>query len=87
MSAARADSYSCLGQVVQGGADCHQLEYFTLARKNISDAHRDLYDLLSFEILNNDQRKANRWGPEETVNWLLDSDIHFVLTHVHQGLM
>ena len=84
---ARLDRSKILIRVLQGGDRCKQLKYFDLAKTRIREAHPDLYDLLSFEILINDQIKANRWGPEETVNWLLDSDIHFILTHVHQGLM
>lgn len=30
-------------------------------------------------------RTAN-WDPDQLVRWLCDGDIHFILTHVHQGL-
>ena len=27
-----------------------------------------------------------KWTPEQLINWLSTSDIHFVVTHFHQGL-
>lgn len=73
-------------KVLVGGRRGHQDSYLTLAKDHIRYHHRQLWDLLFFEELNNDQIKTNSWGPEETVNWLIDSDIHLVMTHVHQGL-
>ena len=29
--------------------------------------------------------KCNNWSPADLVNWLLDCDCHFILTHIHQG--
>lgn len=26
------------------------------------------------------------WNPEQLVDWLLEGDVHFILSHVHQGL-
>ena len=30
--------------------------------------------------------KDNNWSPKELVDWLLDCDVHFIITHIHQGL-
>ena len=30
--------------------------------------------------------KDKRWNPKDLVDWLLDSDVHFIITHIHQGL-
>jgi hypothetical protein len=29
----------------------------------------------------------NHWSPSTLVDWLLDSDFHIILTHVHQGIV
>ena len=26
------------------------------------------------------------WGPQQLVDWLLCSDVHFILSHVHKGM-
>ena len=30
--------------------------------------------------------KDNLWNPKDLVDWLLNSDVHFIITHIHQGL-
>lgn len=30
--------------------------------------------------------KDNRWNPKDLIDWLLDCDVHFIITHIHQGL-
>ncbi len=30
--------------------------------------------------------KDNWWNPKDLVDWLLNSDVHFIITHNHQGL-
>jgi hypothetical protein len=52
---------------------------------------RNYFDLASgeafpsIEYLNTHAVKNLCWGIREIVEWLLDSDIHFILNHVHQG--
>ena len=52
---------------------------------------RNYFDLASgeafpsVEYLNTHAVKKLCWGIKEIVEWLLDSDIHFILNHVHQG--
>jgi len=31
------------------------------------------------------EMRTLRWEPDDLIDWLLDSDIHFVVTHPHQG--
>jgi len=31
------------------------------------------------------EMRTLRWSPDDLIDWLLDSDIHFVVTHPHQG--
>ena len=38
------------------------------------------------EYLNTDEIKMNRQSPEQVFDWLLDSDFHFILSHIHQGI-
>ena len=30
--------------------------------------------------------KKSRWSPRELVDWLLSSHIHYIISHIHQGL-
>ena len=32
-----------------------------------------------------DLKHEEDWGPEDLVDWLLDCDFHFILSHIHQG--
>ena len=38
------------------------------------------------EYLDNDAVSRNNWLPKDLIDYLLDSDLHFILSHVHQGL-
>ena len=35
---------------------------------------------------NNETVRHLSWSPDQLVNWLLNSDYHFILSHVHQGM-
>ena len=39
-----------------------------------------------FEEINVCMIKELGWGPQQLVDWLLCSDVHFILSHVHQGM-
>ena len=41
---------------------------------------------LEITYLTTTQIKDMDWTPKELVDWLLSSHIHFVLSHIHQGL-
>ena len=30
--------------------------------------------------------KDNLWNPKDLVDWLLNSDVHFIIAHIHQDL-
>ena len=30
--------------------------------------------------------KDNSWNPKDLVDLLMNSDVHFIITHIHQGL-
>jgi hypothetical protein len=30
--------------------------------------------------------RMNKWSLQEFVSWLLDSDMHFIICHIHQGV-
>ena len=38
------------------------------------------------EIMHVKEIKKRRWGPHDFINWLLESDAHFIITHLHQGI-
>jgi hypothetical protein len=41
---------------------------------------------IKVEYISNKDVKNNKWLPNQLVDHLLESDLHFILTHVHQGL-
>jgi hypothetical protein len=60
-------------------------------RKHFMDAaesvkkHFTEFELV-FECLSVYDIAVRNWGPNEVINWLLGSDIHVILTHLHQFL-
>ena len=36
-------------------------------------------------IMHNDDVKEKKWQPKQLVDWLMDADIHIILSHIHQG--
>ena len=70
-------------RVYQGSiADCggHQLIPFHAACSIL-----DL-SMVSIEYLTIADVKKRKWKSKDIIDWLIDSDVHFVLTHIHQGL-
>ncbi len=70
-------------RVYSGAIDAHQLRPFEEALDLIK------LDKVSHkvEIMSNaDVRIRTNWGPKELIEWLLGSNVHFILTHIHQGL-
>ena len=39
------------------------------------------YEYVSIDVI-----RKNNWSPEDLIDCLLDSDAHFILYHLHQGL-
>jgi hypothetical protein len=44
------------------------------------------FDKISVEYMTVKDVKDRQWEPKNLVEWLLSSDVHFILCHVHQGL-
>ena len=41
---------------------------------------------VNVEYRSNKGIRENNWSVREMFDWLMDSDIHYILTHVHQGI-
>lgn len=69
-------------KVFIGGRDSIQSSKFTGAwyRLNLD---RNAFIV---EYINVDDVKKKLWTTEDFINWLLTSHVHFILSHVHQGL-
>jgi len=80
----REDESPILIRVCCGGDRNPQREFFDEALRKIQSQFADC----PVEIEYLTMRDINRWdmGPHEVVGWLLDSDIHIILTHLHQDL-
>jgi len=75
-------------RVFVGGRGSVQQEKFAAAL--VSIMHVFDPDLKSFpkeEYLDTDGAKDFGWGISEIVDWLIQSDIHFILNHIHQGMI
>ena len=72
-------------RVFVGGRGSVQQEKFAAAL--VSTIHVFDPELKSFpkeEYLDTDGAKDFGWGISEIVDWLVQSDIHFILNHIHQ---
>ena len=47
--------------------------------------HGDDMPRIDIEYRTVQDMRINDWSPMDLVQWLLQSDIHFIITHVHQG--
>ena len=64
-----------------------QITYFQMAIDQLKFKHRNIFKKMKFEYkTNNDVRKA-QLTPREASDWLLQSDIHFILSHIHQKVV
>jgi hypothetical protein len=66
-------------RIFRGGHDSNQYIAIIMA---ITDCKR----ALSVEYIDNDSIKEYGFSEKDIVDWLLDCDIHFIITHIHQGL-
>jgi hypothetical protein len=41
---------------------------------------------IKVDYITNDTVSQKNWLPKDLIDYLLDSDLHFILTHIHQGL-
>lgn len=71
-----------LTRVYEGGDhnSNHQRVAFTAAWAN-----HELSNISDIQFLSHKQVKENNWRQDEIFKWLLVSDIHIILCHIHQG--
>jgi len=81
----RIDHRKCL-RVFTGGKDSIQSGPFLHAINEIRKKWSSTVDI-HVEKLNTQELCANKWQPDQFVDWLLQSHVHFILGHVHQSLL
>ena len=64
-----------------------QLPYFDSAILQLKKSHKHIYDKLDVKYLTQKVVRKEQMTPEQVSNWLLESDIHIILSHVHQGIL
>ena len=62
-----------------------QNEAFSVALANIKKISSCWCDF-NVEYINKKSDIPFHWTPVELIDWILDSDFHFILTHVHQSI-
>jgi hypothetical protein len=65
-----------------GGSDGNQVQPFNSAISTIAAKHPEII----LETLDVNQVKKLFSSPDQLIDWLIQSDIHFILSHLHQGL-
>lgn len=69
-------------RIFMGGKNSMQVTPFMAA---VADQNYDI-NKITFTYVSVREVKRFGWTPEEFVEWLLGSHVHFILSHVHQGL-
>ena len=72
----------CLVRVFQGGRNARQLEPVQQAL-----AEFERKKLIDVEYIDIDKVKTQHLTVQSIVQWLLSSDVHLIITHMHQGIM
>lgn len=72
--------------VLQVCRNAAQLLYFKNAQIKLADMYPNIYSKMKFDFKINDDIRKDNWKPADIMDWLLNSDIHFILSHVHQGI-
>ena len=72
----------CLVRVFQGGRNARQLEPVQQAL-----AEFERKKLIDVEYIDIDKVKTQHFTVQSIVQWLLSSDVHLIITHMHQGIM
>ena len=80
-------------RVFCGGLTGNQSSAFKVAMSSIlREYHENFMNLnpglirIHVEYITNSDVSDRKWLPSHLVDYLLESDLHFILTHVHQGL-
>ena len=69
-------------RVFQGGRNARQLEPVQQAL-----AEFERKKLIDVEYIDIDKVKTQHLTVQSIVQWLLSSDVHLIITHMHQGIM
>jgi len=71
-------------RVVHGGDKSPQLEKFQTAfRSFLISFNEDV--VIKIEYMGPKEIGKKRWTPSQLIDWLLESNIHFIITHINQG--
>lgn len=71
-------------KVVHGGDRSPQYEIFKVAFASFKMSFNKNVDI-QIEYLGPKEIGERRWNPTQLVDWLLECDIHIILTHLNQG--
>ena len=71
-------------RVVHGGERSPQLETFQTAFSSFSKKFNKNVEV-KIEYIGPKEIGKRRWMPTELIDWLLESNIHFIITHINQG--
>jgi len=63
------------------------LPFFQLAIEKLKETNRSIFNMLQLEYMTNNEIRKKQYTPEDIGDWLMKSDIHFILSHIHQGLL
>ena len=67
-------------RVFQGGRNARQLE-------PVQQTLAEFQKLIDVEYIDIDTVKMQHLTIQSIVQWLLSSDVHLIITHMHQGIM
>jgi hypothetical protein len=78
---------SILIRAFAGGDKAVQRHSFFCAVQHTMSAVGKKYNVSTWlEYMDTKSVSKKRWGPEQLIDWLLQSNMHFITAHVHQGL-
>lgn len=70
-----------------GGDKAVQRHAFFCALKNTLSAVGKKHNVSTcYEYMDTKSLCKKGWGPDKLIDWLLESNMHFITAHVHQGL-
>ena len=86
-STPRTDRQSILVRAFTGGDKSCQRDPFYISFCQCRDEVLRKYGVnLMYENMDTKTLCKKRWNPNQLMNWLLSSNVHFITAHAHQGL-
>lgn len=77
----------CLIRVYHGGEGSVQIGPFTVAMDQLKFEMKQTYNIdLEVEMIGPEHIGKHQWGPDDLIDWLLKAHIHYIISHIHQGL-